>query len=103
MDARSGWFDRKPANDVVVVEIDARTLRALDRWPWSRYIHAELIRRLNEAKPRAVFYDVDFSVRSGDPAADAAIANALAGAQLSVLPACIPATGRCGAPRAGTC
>lgn len=78
MDARSGWFYREPANDVVLVEIDARTLRALDRWPWSRDIHAEMIRRLNEAKPRAVFYDVDFSVRSGEPAADAAIASALA-------------------------
>ncbi len=78
MDARSGWFEREPVNDVVVVEIDARTLHALDRWPWSRAIHAELIRRLNQANPRAVFYDVDFSVRSGDPAADAALANALA-------------------------
>ena len=48
MDARSGWFDREPANDAVVVEIDARTLHALDRWPWSRSIHAELIRRLNQ-------------------------------------------------------
>jgi diguanylate cyclase (GGDEF)-like protein/PAS domain S-box-containing protein len=78
MDVRSGWFDRHPVNDVVVVEIDARTLHALDRWPWSRSIHAELIRRLNQARPRAVFYDVDFSVRSGDPAADAALASALA-------------------------
>ena len=41
MDARAGWFDREPANDVVIVEIDARTLHALDRWPWSRAIHAE--------------------------------------------------------------
>ena len=79
MDARAAWFDREPANDVVIVEIDARTLHALDRWPWSRAIHAELIRRLNQAQPRAVFYDVDFSVRSGDPAADAALAGALAG------------------------
>src|SRR6187401_830814 len=79
MDARAAWFDREPADDVVIVEIDARTLHALDRWPWSRAIHAELIRRLNQAQPRAVFYDVDFSVRSGDPAADAALAGALAG------------------------
>ena len=28
MDVRAGWFDREPANDVVIVEIDARTLRA---------------------------------------------------------------------------
>ena len=77
MRAPVGSIANRP-NDVVLVEIDARTLHALDRWPWSRAIHAELIRRLNQAQPRAVFYDVDFSVRSGDPAADAALASALA-------------------------
>jgi len=77
LDLRSGWFDRTPANDVVIVDVDARTLHVLGRWPWSRSIHAELVDRLNEAQPRAVFYDVDFSVRSAEPAADAALASAL--------------------------
>ena len=77
LDARSGWFNRMPANDIVIVEIDARTLHVLDRWPWSRSIHAAMIDRLNKAQPHAVFYDVDFSVRSGEPAADAALATAL--------------------------
>jgi diguanylate cyclase (GGDEF)-like protein/PAS domain S-box-containing protein len=76
-DARTHWFAHAPANDVVVVEIDTRTMRSLDRWPWSRNVHAELIRQLNLAKPRAVLYDVDLSVPSADPSADAALAAAL--------------------------
>src|SRR5262249_52394480 len=69
-DPRASWFQHAPASDVVIVEIDARTVRALDQWPWSRNIHAALIDKLNAAKPRAVFFDVDFSVPSNDPRAD---------------------------------
>src|SRR5512134_3119176 len=81
LDVRTGWFEREPANDIVIVEIDARTVRALERWPWSRHIHARLVQRLNAAHPRAVFFDVDLSAPSGDPSADAALARALAARQ----------------------
>jgi len=98
LDARSGWFNRTPVNDVVIVEIDERTLHVLGRWPWSRSIHAELIDRLNEAQPRAAFYDVDFSARSGEPAADDAVATALSKrAYPIVLPAFRQAGGAGGA------
>ncbi len=94
LDARTNWFARAPANDVVIVEIDSRTVHALDRWPWSRNIHAELIKRLNQAKPRAVLFDVDFSVPSGDPSADAALSEAVAEATYPiVLPAFWQAAG----------
>ena len=84
-DARASAFQHTPPNDVVIVEIDARTVRALDRWPWSRAIHAALIDKLNAAKPRAVFFDVDFSTPSNDPSADAALADALAAADYPVV------------------
>jgi diguanylate cyclase (GGDEF)-like protein/PAS domain S-box-containing protein len=87
-DARASWFSHAPANDVVIVEIDTRTMRSLDRWPWSRNVHAELIRQLNRAKPRAVLYDVDLSVPSADPSADAALAAALS---QSTYPVVLPA------------
>ena len=97
VDARASWFERAPANDIVIVEIDARTVRSLDRWPWSRNVHAELIKRLNQAQPRAVLFDVDFSVPSGDPAADAALAEAVSEATYPlVLPAFWQATGAAG-------
>lgn len=93
-DARANWFQRTPANDVVIVEIDSRTVRSLDRWPWSRSIHAQLIKQLNRAAPRAVLFDVDFSVPSGDPAADAALAKAVSEATYPiVLPAFWQAAG----------
>jgi diguanylate cyclase (GGDEF)-like protein/PAS domain S-box-containing protein len=77
LDAGTGWLERRVDSDVLVITIDARSLRALNRWPWSREVHARLIERLDAAQPRAVFVDVDFSVGSGDPAADAALARAL--------------------------
>lgn len=64
-------------SDVVIVAIDAYSLKRMNRWPWSRSVHARLLERLQTADPRAVFFDVDFSVPSGDAAADAALAEVL--------------------------
>ncbi|MEQ8860475.1 MAG: EAL domain-containing protein [Pseudomonadales bacterium] len=77
-DLRTRALARDAESNVVVVAIDAQSLKALNRWPWSRQVHADLFRRLDAAEPRAVFFDVDFSVPSGDAAADAALAEALA-------------------------
>lgn len=52
-------------SDLVIVEIDADSLRRLDHWPWPRRHHAGLIDRLREAGAGTVFYDVDFSSPSG--------------------------------------
>jgi diguanylate cyclase (GGDEF)-like protein/PAS domain S-box-containing protein len=87
-DARAHWFAHTVGNDVAIVEIDTRTMRSLDRWPWSRNVHAELIRQLNQAKPRAVLYDIDLSAPSADPSADAALAAALS---QSTYPIVLPA------------
>lgn len=77
-DVRTRVLSGTAASDVVIVAIDAQSLKTLNRWPWSRDVHAELLRRLQATQPRAVFFDIDFSVSSGDPAADAALAAALA-------------------------
>src|SRR4029450_11975278 len=66
LDARTEHFAHAAASDVAVAETHARPVRGLERWPWSRGIHAALVRRINAAHPRAVFFDVDFSARSGD-------------------------------------
>jgi len=87
-DARSSVLRHASPNDVVIVEIDARSVRALDRWTWSRRIYAALIEKLNAARPRAVLLDVDLSAPSNDPAVDAALAAALGDAHYPlVLPA----------------
>ncbi len=77
-DLRAQLQSHAVKSDVVIVAIDAQSLKALNRWPWSRGVHAALLERLRRAAPRAVFFDVDFSVPSGSPAADAALAAALA-------------------------
>jgi diguanylate cyclase (GGDEF)-like protein/PAS domain S-box-containing protein len=77
-DLRTRALARAVDSDVVVVAIDAHSLKAMNRWPWPRDVHAELLERLDAAAPRAVFFDVDFSVPSGNADADAALAEALA-------------------------
>ncbi|MBL8377554.1 MAG: CHASE2 domain-containing protein [Burkholderiales bacterium] len=74
-DATLGLTRLAPAEDVVIVAIDDASLAALGRWPWSREVHARLVDRLADAKPRAVGFDLIFS--EAEPAADARLAEAL--------------------------
>jgi diguanylate cyclase len=82
------WLDRalQPLGDairqhdasgeVAVVEIDARSIAAIDRWPWPRRVHAAAVDRLNAAGARSIAFDVDFSAAS-TAAEDGALAAAL--------------------------
>ena len=51
---------RNPHKDVVIIGIDDQSLKALHQWPWSRRIHARLIRRLQKTPPKALLFDVFF-------------------------------------------
>ena len=64
------------SGEVHIVEIDARSIAAIDRWPWPRDIHAVAVDRLRAAGARTIAFDVDFSTPS-TPVADAAFAAAL--------------------------
>ena len=58
---------RRPATGaVVLVEIDARSLKELGVWPWPRRLHATLVRNLMAAGAAQIAFDVDFSTRSRD-------------------------------------
>lgn len=75
----------QPASgDIHIVEIDGRSLQALDRWPVPRRYHAQLIDRLRHAGVRSIAFDVDFSALS-NPADDRALAHALRRAGGSVI------------------
>ena len=76
-DARARLLLRPIESDIVIIGIDARSLAALERWPWPRRHHAALIRRLAEAEPERVFLDVDFS-SSTNALDDAMLESALA-------------------------
>ncbi|MBA4308376.1 MAG: hypothetical protein C0429_16730 [Sphingopyxis sp.] len=70
----------KPASGRIhIVEIDAKSLSALNKWPWPRGYHAQLIDELDKAGVEQIVFDVDFSShssRSQDEALAAAISRA---------------------------
>ena len=64
MDLRFNLLKRPASGDVVIVQIDSRSLQQLEVWPWPRRFHAGLMERLFEAGAREVAFDIDFSSRS---------------------------------------
>ncbi|UCH73872.1 MAG: CHASE2 domain-containing protein [Rhodospirillales bacterium] len=75
-DTRFELLGRAPSEDLLVVELDARSLHGLPVWPWPRRVYAEAIDRLNAAGAQRIAFDVDFSARS-TARDDAALAAAL--------------------------
>jgi diguanylate cyclase (GGDEF)-like protein/PAS domain S-box-containing protein len=65
-EARAAALTHTVDSDIVIVGIDADSLRALSEWPWPRRHHARLLQMLRPAAPKAVFVDIDFSSRSGE-------------------------------------
>ena len=64
IDSRFCLTERPATGDLVLVEIDAASLKQLDQWPWPRRYHAALLDRLREAGAGIVAFDIDFSGKS---------------------------------------
>lgn len=75
--------ERPASGQVQVVEMDAASIAAIQRWPWPRDHYARVIAQLDAAGVRSISFDVDFSSAS-QPAEDAAFAAALAAAKAPV-------------------
>ncbi|MGD9982099.1 MAG: CHASE2 domain-containing protein, partial [Hyphomonadaceae bacterium] len=73
---RSRLISRAPTGDLVIVEIDARSLREAQQWPWPRERFARAITNLRNAGAGVIGFDVDFSVRSS-PGDDEAMRTAM--------------------------
>lgn len=55
-------FMKRPASgEIVIVAIDAKSIAAIDAWPWPRGNHAAAIDRLREAGADLIALDIDFS------------------------------------------
>src|SRR5881396_3158226 len=82
---------RKPTLDVVIVTIDESTVVELnEQWPFPRAIHAELLRKLAEGRPRVIGMDIMFDLPSSRGTADdEALGAAVAAAGNVVLGAAI--------------
>jgi adenylate cyclase len=82
---RSQAAKLKPDPDVVIVNIDERSLAKMEleedagRWPWSRAVYAQLVEGLAAQKPRAIVFDIAFAEKDSlRPRDDAAFAEAVA-------------------------
>ena len=65
--------------DIVIIAIDDESFKVLDRWPWSRGVHAELINRLSSIGNQAAAIDLLLSEpQDSDPYADPLLAYAIA-------------------------
>ncbi|WP_237155651.1 EAL domain-containing protein [Oryzibacter oryziterrae] len=77
VDQRFSLASRPPTGQIVLVDIDARSLAKVGTWPWDRGVYADLIDRLRTLKAAQIALDIDFSARS-TPQADARLADAIA-------------------------
>ena len=65
------------SGNVVVVEMDARSVDAIRRWPWPRRHYAAAVDHLKAAGAATIVFAVDFSTAS-DPVDDRLFADAIA-------------------------
>ncbi|TBW41331.1 EAL domain-containing protein [Siculibacillus lacustris] len=84
-DRRSSVALHEVVGDVVLVDIDARSLSSIGVWPWPRRLHGALVEAAARLGARRIAFDVDFSSRAADPADDAAFAAALAATPVETL------------------
>ena len=82
--ARDALHQHPASGEIVVVEIDAKSLAAIDQWPWPRRAHAQMVDRLRQYGARITAFDVDFSTAS-TPLDDRLFSEALARAKDSVV------------------
>ena len=54
------WSQLVSADDIVIIDIDDKSLSQIGRWPWPRRTHAELLDKLSLAQTKAVVFDVLF-------------------------------------------
>src|SRR5262245_1134592 len=69
---------------VTIAAIDEQSLARVGRWPWSRTVHAELAKQLDEAGAKVIAFDIFFSERES-PKADAQLARAIGANKKTVL------------------
>ena len=74
-----------PHPDIVIVEINDRSLRRVGSWPWPRHYHRTLLQLLETHKPSVIFYDLIFSETS-EKGVDRAYAEEMKKAGNVVLP-----------------
>src|SRR5262245_10874701 len=83
-DQRMALLSRPPTGQLILVDIDPKSISGFGRWPWPRHIHADIIDSLVRLEAGEIAFDVDFSAPSS-PEEDAALQGALERADDSVI------------------
>ena len=53
--------DASSSSNVVIVDIDEKSLESIGQWPWSRVVLAILLSKINSASPSAIALDIIFA------------------------------------------
>ncbi len=77
---------RASNDEVVIIAIDDESLAQIGRWPWPRAVHAALLNRLIEGRPRAIGFDLIVAEPEPGAAGDDTFAAAMRKARNVVLP-----------------
>ena len=51
---------RKLNSDVIIVDIDEKSLSKFGQFPWNRSVFAKIISNINKAEPKVIGFDVFF-------------------------------------------
>ena len=63
-DVRDMARNQRASGDLVIVGIDDRSLTEINTWPWPRRNYATLLEKLEQARARAISFDIDLSSHS---------------------------------------
>lgn len=81
---RSSIFAKQASDDIVIVELDAKSIQDIGTWPWPREVHANLIKKLSDSGAQQIAFDVDFSARS-NPESDKRLAQAIEQSKATII------------------
>ena len=56
-------FDKSNSSNVIVIDVDEKSLNELGQWPWPRIVLAKVLEKINSYYPSAIGTDVIFSER----------------------------------------
>ena len=78
------YHERGALSEIVIIAIDDKALQQIGRWPWDRTVWAQVIDKVDAAKPAVIGIDVSFFENSSI-ASDRALASAIQNASNIVL------------------
>ncbi len=81
---RSSLFSKPVSSDIMIIEMDAKSLQEIGQWPWKRDIHAQVINNLSAAKVNTIAFDVDFSSQS-NAKSDTILAKAIQNSDSNII------------------